>query len=162
MPLKGEQNPRDVKLESTDFLQSSQSEAASQRYLPVHDDRNMFSQQFTRQISTSPPPFAFSTYPSEPLSYTAYSQHMPYSSLPSTCAEIPMYPQYLPSLSSAYQSHVPGMAYPVKQELFAEEEINPFNVSYASITGLDMSAAQSYTDSSPQVMRPHPHGPNSF
>lgn len=73
-----------------------------------------------------------------------------------------MYPQYLPSLSSAYHSHLPGMAYPVKQELFAEEEINPFNMSYASITGLDMSAAQSYTDSNPQVMRPHPHGPSSF
>jgi len=73
-----------------------------------------------------------------------------------------MYSPYLPPVSSPYASSLPGMTYPAKQELFAEEEINPFNMSYASITGLDMSAAQSYTDSNPQVMRPHPYGPSSF
>ena len=161
---KNEQNAPEVKAESSDFLAGHQQspEAGLQRYLAVHDDRSMFSQQFTRQLSTSPPPFALSTYPSEALPYTTFSQHMPYTALSSTCTEIPMYSQYLPPVSSPYAPNLPGMTYPAKQELFAEEEINPFNMSYASITGLDMSAAQSYTDSNPQVMRPHPYGPSSF
>ena len=122
----------------------------------------MFSEQYTRQLSTSPPPFTFSTYPPEAMPYATFSQHMPYAAMSSTCAEIPMYSQYLPPVSSPYAPSLPSMTYPAKQELFAEEEINPFNMSYASITGLDMSAAQSYTDSNPQVIRPHPYGPSTF
>jgi hypothetical protein len=162
---KNEPTAAEVKPESSDFLASRQqpSEAGLQRYLAVHDDRSMFSQQFTRQLSTSPPPFAFSTYPSEAVTYTTFSQHMPYAAaMSSACSEIPMYAQYLPPVSSPYAPNLPSMTYPAKQELFAEEEINPFNMSYASITGLDMSAAQSYTDSNPQVIRPHPYGPSPF
>ena len=154
---KNEKAASEVKAEPSDFLASRH-----QRYLAVHDDRSMFSQQFTRQLSTSPPPFAFSTYPSEAVPYTTFSQHMPYAALSSTCTEIPMYSPYLPPVSSPYSQNLPSMTYPAKQELFAEEEINPFNLSYASINGLDMSAAQSYTESNPQVIRPHPYGPPSF
>src|SRR5579871_37779 len=74
---KNEQNTSEVKAEPLEFFSSRQQPSSEtgvqQRYLAVQDDRNMFSQQFTRQISTSPPPFTFSTYPSESIPYTTFS-----------------------------------------------------------------------------------------
>lgn len=156
---KNKANVPAAKVESLDYIRRSHGEAdsAPPRYLGVHDDSsNMFTQQFTRQLSTSPPPFSYSTYPPEALPYGAYSQ-MPYGTLSSSCSELPLHPVYLPSLSSTYPPPtLPSMAYPVKQELFAEEDINPFSMNFASMAGIDIAAAQSYTDSNPQVMLPRP------
>lgn len=116
-----------------------------------YDERSMFSQQYTRQLSTSPPPFAYSTYPSEPLTYSSYSQQMPYSTLSSTCADMPLFPSpYLPPLSSSIPNTLPSMDYPVKQEPYMDSEINPFSLNY-SMAGIDISTAQSYTDSNPHT-----------
>lgn len=35
---------------------------------------------------------------------------------------------------------------PVKQEFYGDDEINPFSMSYASISGVDVSTSQSYQD----------------
>ena len=113
----------------------------------------LFNQQAFRQLSTSPPPFTYATYPAEVLPYSSYAP-MPYTSLP-TCSDAPLYASYLPPMTSTYQPSVPSLAYAVKQDgLYAEEDINPFNMNFASMAGIDMAAAQSYTGSSPQVNRP--------
>ena len=46
------------------------------------------------------------------------------------------------------------MQYAVKQEGLYADDINPFNINFASMAGIDVAAAQSYTGSNPQVMRP--------
>lgn len=47
-----------------------------------------------------------------------------------------------------------GMDYPIKQEAMFDTEVNPFNMNYASMAGIDLSAAQAYTDSNPHVILP--------
>ncbi|KXT08528.1 hypothetical protein AC579_5412 [Pseudocercospora musae] len=100
----------------------------TQQYVLPSDDRSMFSQQYTRQLSTSPPPF--SSYASMPS-----TESTAYASYPSYCGtgmDIPMYPQYLAPTQQTYamQSVVPP---PIKQELYADDEVNPFSMSYASM-----------------------------
>ncbi|KAF2431116.1 hypothetical protein EJ08DRAFT_587954 [Tothia fuscella] len=125
-------------------------------YVTGYDERSMFSQQYTRQLSTSPPPFAYSTYPSDALSYSSYSQPMPYSTLSSsTGSDLPLFPSpYLPPLSSSMSSNLSSLDFPIKQESYLDGEIHPFNLNYSSLGGLDISTAQSYTDSNPHVIHP--------
>jgi len=146
----------ETRLESPDYssFSSQSSQSASPHYMATYDERSMFAHQYTRQLSTSPPPFAYSTYPTEPMTFSAYSQEIPYSSLSSSCSEIPLFPSYLQPLSSSIPTTMSTMDYPIKQEPFLEAEVNPFNMNYASMAGIDMSAAQSYTDSDPHVMLP--------
>lgn len=111
--------------------------------LPSSDDRGMFSQQYTRQLSTSPPPFSYASIPStDSVSYTAYTQPNAYCGMPAT-TDLPLYPQYLPPIQQTYSGMVTP---PVKQEFYGDDEINPFSMSYASIAGVDVSTAQSYQD----------------
>jgi len=140
-------------LESTDYSSFSNqtSQPAPSQYLSTYDDRSMFSHQYTRQLSTSPPPFTYSTYPSDPLAYGSYSQEMPYSTLSSTVSDLPLFPPYLPPLSSSIPTTLSTMEFSVKQEPFLDAEINPFNMNYASMAGIDISAAQSYTESNPHT-----------
>lgn len=104
----------------------------TQQYVLPSDDRGMFSQQYTRQLSTSPPPFSYASIPSaEGVSYPAYSAAS-YCGMPSTGAEVPLYPQYLP-IQHTYG--VPTMTSPpIKQEFYGgDDEMNPFSMSYAAI-----------------------------
>lgn len=106
----------------------------------------MFSHQYTRQLSTSPPPFSYSTYPAPDTA--AYSvpyaaSHAPYHSIPTTTTpEMPVYAPYLPPLSSAYPPTLPSLVHPVKSEYYSEEEISPFGAGYATMAGIEI---------------PHPH-----
>lgn len=147
----------DLSLDSSDYSSfGSQTPEQKPYQLSNYDERSMFSQQYTRQLSTSPPPFAYSTYPSEPLTYSSYSQPMPYSTLSSSCSDIPLFPSpYLPPMSSSISSNLPSIDYPVKQEPFLDAEIHPFNLNYSSLGGIDISAAQSYSDSNPHVIHPY-------
>lgn len=113
----------------------------------------MFAHQYTRQLSTSPPPFTYSTY-QEPLAYSGYSQEMPYATLSSSCGEMLPFPAYMQPLSSSLPTTMSGMDYPIKQEAMFDTEVNPFNMNYASMAGIDLSAAQAYTDSNPHVILP--------
>lgn len=103
----------------------------------------MFSQQYTRQLSTSPPPFSYASIPSnDSTSYSTYSGSNPYCGM-SANVDMALYPQYLPPIQQAYNGMVTP---PVKQEFYGDDEINPFSMSYASISGVDVSTSQSYQD----------------
>ncbi|KAF2842460.1 hypothetical protein M501DRAFT_1013801 [Patellaria atrata CBS 101060] len=117
-------------------------------YISGHDERGMFSHQYTRQLSTSPPPFSYSTYPStETPAYAPYQQHASYYA---STPEVPVMTSYLPPLSSPYHGSLPSMA-PIKHEYYGEEEVSPFSMSYASMAGIDIPAANAYQDSNPHT-----------
>lgn len=100
----------------------------------------MFSQQYTRQLSTSPPPFSYASLGGTDASanYAQYSQSNAYCNMPPTM-DIPIYPSSY--VQPMHQTYANGIATPpIKQEFYAEDEINPFSMSYASIAGVDVSA----------------------
>jgi hypothetical protein len=92
--------------------------------LPSSEDRGMFSQQYTRQLSTSPPPFSYASMSGNEANanYATYSQPHAYCNMPPTM-DIPLYPSYM-------------------------QPMHPFSMSYASITGVDVSTTvgPSYQD----------------
>ena len=89
------------------------------------------------------------------MSYTAYAQTGSYCSLPSNGMDMQVYPQYLPPIQHSYQHIVPSMATPpIKQEFYGDDDMNPFSMSYASMAGIDVSAAQSYQGMAAYVSRP--------
>ena len=133
-------------------------EVLTQQYVLPSDDRSMFSQQFTRQMSTSPPPFSYSSLTTTGGSnYSTYSQAASYCALPSSGMDMPLYPQYLPPIQQNYQHVIPSMTTPtIKQEYYHDDEMSPFSMSYASMAGVDVSAAQSYQDLAAYVStKPH-------
>jgi hypothetical protein len=142
--------------EAQTFSYDSQtSQAASMQFMPF-DDRNMFSQQYTRQLSTSPPPFVYSGYPSDAMSYPPYTADMSYPPL-SSSTDMPIFPQELPPLSSSIPttlSTMPAMDYPAKQDPFFAGDMGPFSFSYGSMPTIDISAAQTYSESNPHVGTP--------
>jgi hypothetical protein len=153
-PKRNTQLPTpELSADSSDYSSFGSQTPEQTQFLP-YDERSMFSQQYTRQLSTSPPPFSYSTYPSDPLTYSSYSQQMPYSNLSSTCADMPLFPSpYLPPLSSSISTTLPSMDYPIKQESYLDSEIMPFSLNYG-MAGIDISTAQSYSDSNPHVIHP--------
>ena len=120
----------------------------------------MFSQQFTRQMSTSPPPFSYGTVPTaENVSYATYQQPASYCNMPGNGMDMPLYPQYLPPVQQSYQHIVPSMGNtPIKQEYYNDDDMSPFSMSYASMAGVDVSSAQSYQDV-PAYVSIKPHHP---
>lgn len=130
----------------------------TQQYVLPSDDRGMFSQQYTRQLSTSPPPFSYASIPSaEGVSYPAYSTAS-YCGIPSTGAEVPLYPQYLP-IQQTYG--VPTMTSPpIKQEFYGDEEMNPFSMSYAAINEMPSYQGIPYV-SRYQPPPSYPHHPRN-
>ncbi|KAI9722353.1 MAG: hypothetical protein M1812_001825 [Candelaria pacifica] len=140
-------------------LERQQSpELGSNQYMPHHEDRNaMFTHQYTRQLSTSPPPLSYSTYPtSEHIVYPSYPQHTPHHAMPLTSAELPLHAHYLPPLPTMLPS-MSSCSSSIKQEgIYAEEEMmNPFNMSYGSMAGMDIPTSQPYHDSNPHVTLPN-------
>ena len=118
------------------------------------EDRGMFSHQYTRQLSTSPPPFSYSSYSSNESGYSPYPQHTGYHSVPLNSAEVPMYTPYLPPIPPQYSTGLPSMV-PPKPEYYGDDEINPFSMSYASMAGIDIPAPQQYQESNAHVIHPH-------
>ncbi|KAF2088999.1 hypothetical protein K490DRAFT_38886 [Saccharata proteae CBS 121410] len=119
------------------------------QYMHAQDDRSLFSQQHFRQLSTSPPPFSYSTYPApDAANYAPYSQHGQYGAIATTSTDMPVFAPYLPPLTSAYPGTLPSMVHPVKPEYYGEEEISPFSMSYASMAGIDIPVSHSYQGSS--------------
>ena len=132
-------------------------EVLAQQYVLPSDDRAMFSQQYTRQLSTSPPPFSYATVPSnDTTSYTNYAQTTQYYSMPGGRSDMALYPQYYPT----YQHVVPSMTTPpIKQEYYNEDDMSPFSLSYASMAGIDVSASHSYQDMGAYVSSRQPPPP---
>lgn len=130
-----------------------------QQYILPSNDPGMFSQQSTRQLSTSPPPFSYGPFSSLDVpSYTTASSTVAYCSVDGSGMDMPLYPQYITGMSQSYQPIVPSMASPpIKEEYYNDDEMNPFSLSYASIAGVDVVTTQSYSDMSAYVSsRPHP------
>ncbi|KAF1989483.1 hypothetical protein K402DRAFT_326961 [Aulographum hederae CBS 113979] len=137
--------------ESTSYEQSNMT--TQSQYYAGADERGMFTHQYTRQLSTSPPPFSYSTYSAEPVNYAYSTEATPYSSMQqqqqvSSMGEPNVYTPYLPPMSGVYGSSLPSMMYPTKQEYFPEDEISPFSMSYASMAGIDIPAAHAYHEPS--------------
>lgn len=154
-PQLGAQRQRS---KSTQVRRDRTPEILSQQYVLPSDDRGMFSQQYTRQMTTSPPPFSLGAFSSnESASYSTYPPATTYCSMPSSTIDMPLYSQYLPPIQQSYQHVVPSMTSPpIKQEFYNDDDMSPFSLSYASMAGVDVSAAQSYQDVAAYVStKPH-------
>ena len=124
----------------------------------------MFSQQYTRQLSTSPPPFSYASIPgTESMSFPPYQHPSNYCAVPVNSGnggiDMAMYPQYLPPMQ---QSYMPPMSAggSMKHEFYADDEMSPFSMSYASMAGVDVSAASQpyHQDAAAYVSNSHkPH-----
>lgn len=124
----------------------------------LQEDRSMFGQQSTRQLSTSPPPFFYPSYPSfsDPYGQPNYSAqpahpHHAYQTIPQApygdLSSLPAHsldplPHTLPSVASA------SKRYP------DDEVLNPLCINYASMAGIDMSTAAAQ-------QQPHHHHSHS-
>ncbi|KAJ5907942.1 hypothetical protein N7495_000624 [Penicillium taxi] len=118
------------------------------------DERSMFAQQSTRQLSASPSP-VFS-YP--PLQSTAYETYRPsysqlpvYHTVPSTYGEM-SFPEYGETLPAVVPMMTSSMVTP-RKSAYDEDIISPFSMSYASMAGIDICAQPS---SHPEPVLPMP------
>ena len=117
----------------------------------------MFSRQYTRQLSASPPPsFTYSQYPGSeaPPIHAPYPQHAPYHTLPAPYPDFPNQSLYLPPLPLTRPSYDNA---PVKPEghFNDDEMISHFNMSYpTSMGGIEVPTTQSYTDPNAYVNSP--------
>ena len=130
----------------------SPSSSESSYTTPPAEDR-MFSHQYTRQLSTSPPPFSVASYSSAYPAPDAVAYSMPYSTspyhtIPTTLTpEMPSYAYLPPPHSSSNYSALPSLVPSMKTEYYAEEDMSPFGVGYAAIGGMEMPPPHSYADS---------------
>lgn len=128
---------------------------------PTRDDNGgMFSRQYTRQLSTSPPPaFTYSQYPGTepPPIHAPYPQHAPFHTLPAPYPDFHSQPLFLPPLPGTRPSLNSYDSAPVKQEGHFEDDgmISHFNMSYSSPMGaVEAPTTQSYTDPNAYVNSP--------
>jgi hypothetical protein len=87
------------------------------------------------------------------FTYPAFSSHNPYSSMSSSCSDMSLY-SYTAPFSSPYSAALQSVEYPIKQELYPENDLTAFGISYSSLPSIDISAGSSYADSLPQVIYP--------
>ncbi|KAE8851663.1 hypothetical protein PTNB73_00679 [Pyrenophora teres f. teres] len=143
----------------------SPSSSESSYTTPPAEDR-MFSHQYTRQLSTSPPPFSLSYQSSYPApdqvaSYSLPYSTSPYHTIPTTLSsELSSYTYLPPPQSSSYTPSLPSLVPSMKSEYYSEEEMSPFGVGYAAIGGIDIPSHHSYAESTtPPLEHSHPDYP---
>ena len=121
------------------------------------DPSSMFSRQYTRQLSASPPPAFTYSYPmpEPPPIHAPYPQHAPFHSLPAPYSDYQSQSLYLPPLPVTLPS-MPSYDNPIKSETqFTEDDmISHFNMSYSSMGGMEVPTTQSYADSNAYVNHP--------
>lgn len=98
------------------------------------DERAMFAQQCTRQLSASPPPvFSYPCLPAYDAYHpTSYTQLPLYHTVPSTYNEISF--PYSDSISSVVP---PALSMP-RKPAYDEDIMSPFSMSYATMAGIDL------------------------
>lgn len=142
---------------SSDDLENSARQISPEiisgsRYTPPthYDDDALYSQNYARERSQTPPSFTYHTYPpqGDSILYPPYQQST-HPMIAHTQAE--SYSDYLTPVT------LPGMMMYgslIKQEPLHMEDntMNPFNMSYASMAGLDVQVSRQFDDS-------HPHTP---
>jgi hypothetical protein len=127
---------------SNQMRQNRGSETFNPHHSVPADDKSMFSQQFTRQLSTSPPPHSYASIPTtDGIAYSTYPQSAMYCGMPASGMDVPLFPQYLQSIHQ-YGSNMSSQS--IKQEYYGDDEMSPFSMSYASMAGVDVSTAQTY------------------
>ncbi|MCJ1439271.1 hypothetical protein MMC27_008663 [Xylographa pallens] len=121
------------------------------------DPSSMFSRQYTRQLSASPPPAFTYSYPmpEPPPIHAPYPQHAPFHSLPAPYSDYQSQSLYLPPLPVTLPS-MSSYDNPIKSETqFTEDDmISHFNMSYSSMGGMEVPTTQSYADSNAYVNHP--------
>lgn len=137
--------------------QRQSPEPLSREFGALNEDRTtQFGQHFTRELSASPPPmFTYSTYPpSEQLYYNDFSQTSS-QAVPAAYYDHTYHHQYNASLQSTLPI-MPSSNDGIKQEnLFSDDDLlSPFNMNYASISGMDVNPSRAYSDASAQVNYP--------
>ncbi|MCJ1259220.1 hypothetical protein MMC24_007056 [Lignoscripta atroalba] len=121
------------------------------------DQTGMFSRQYTRQLSASPPPAFTYTYPAPepPAIHTPYPQHAPFHSLPAPYLDYPGQSLYLPPPPVTLPSMTSYDSGSTKTESpFNDDMLSQFNMGYASMSGIDIPTTQSYADSNAYVNHP--------
>ncbi|KXL47871.1 hypothetical protein M433DRAFT_513131 [Acidomyces richmondensis BFW] len=119
------------------------SDMFNQHHSLPTDDKSMFSQQYTRQLSTSPPPTSYASIPTtDSIDYSTYPQSTIYCGMTASGIDMPLYPQYLPAIPHQYGSNMTVQS--MKQEYYGDDEMSPFCMSYASMAGVDVSTTQTY------------------
>ncbi|KAJ5813922.1 uncharacterized protein N7503_000672 [Penicillium pulvis] len=119
---------------------------ASYDYYHTPDERSMFGQQCTRQLSASPPP-AF-TYPPMPQ-YDAYRQtygQIPvYQTIQNTYGSLsfPEYNDTIPSVVPMVPTAAMGAP---RKPAYDEDIMSPFSMSYASMAGIELCPQPSHPE----------------
>lgn len=104
-------------------------------YTTTQDERGMFGQQCTRQLSASPPPvFSYPPMPNYDNFRPGYGQLPVYHSVPSSYSDISFanYGDPVPSILPM----VSGPA--IGRKPYDEDMMSPFSMSYASMAGIDL------------------------
>ena len=156
-----EQKPVELQPPQTSPRQEFPSPSSSDSSYTTPPEDRMFSHQYTRQLSTSPPPFSVasysSTYPApDAVTYSMpYTTNSPYNTIPTTLTpEMPSYAYLPPPLSSTYPTTLPSLVPSMKSEYYAEEDLSPFGVGYAAIGGIEIPPPHAYADHNAHVRLP--------
>ncbi|KAF3389308.1 hypothetical protein F1880_003557 [Penicillium rolfsii] len=112
----------------------------------TQDERDMFGQQCTRQLSASPPPvFSYPPLPSYDGYRPSYGQMPVYHTVPSSYGDISFaeygeqVPNVLPMVSASGVGRKP----------YDEDMMSPFGMSYATMAGIDLVPQQHAEQSLP-------------
>jgi hypothetical protein len=157
-----EQKPAELQPPQTSPRQEFPSPASSDSSYTTPPEDRMFSHQYTRQLSTSPPPFSVASYSSTYPAPDAIAYSMPYATtssyhtIPTTLTpEMPSYAYLPPPYSSAYPTTLPSRVPSMKSEYYAEEDLSPFGVGYAAIGGIEIPPPHAYADHNAHVRLPN-------
>lgn len=155
-PSKSRSKPRATK---TADAKSHMSHApqhgrpASYDYHTTPDERAMFAQQCTRQLSASPPPvFSYPLLPTYDAYRPTYGPLPVYHTVPSTYNELPFpgeYGEHVPSVVPMMPG--PGLVGPARKPTYDEDIISPFSMSYATMAGIDLCPRSSQPEPGPPV-----------
>lgn len=147
-----------AKNEKTPQQQRTSPKRSSATYPATKEDRSsLYNRQYSREISTSPPPYSNYSYPlPEPVIHTPYPQHAPIHTLPPRISDFQGQSLYLPPLPVTLPSMSSYDLTSAKNEcLFDDEDmLSQSYMSYSPLTNLDIPTTHSYQDSNVHVNHP--------
>lgn len=104
-------------------------------YTTTQDERGMFGQQCTRQLSASPPPvFSYPPLPPYDTYRPSYGQMPVYHAVPSSYSDMSFADYGEPVPSVVPMVNAPGIG----RKPYDEDMMSPFSMSYASMAGIDL------------------------
>ncbi|KAL2833254.1 hypothetical protein BDW59DRAFT_138371 [Aspergillus cavernicola] len=109
---------------------------------------SMFQYQSTRQLSTSPPPvLSYPSYSSlDPYGHPSYGHPPAYHSVTAPYSDLSYHSEYNSPLPSLLPIAMHGAGAVAKKYSYGDEDIiSPFNMSYASMAGIDLSPPQHHS-----------------